>query len=352
VLDQAAEALQAQLLPMCALLVREAGKTWASAVAEVREAIDFLRYDAQQARAHLQAPDTAPDTPALGPVLCISPWNFPLAIFTGQVAAALAAGNAVLAKPAEQTPLVAAQAVALLHAAGVPRAALQLLPGTGDTVGAALVADERVQGVLFTGSTEVARLIQRSLAGRLGAHGQPVPLVAETGGQNAMVVDSSALTEQVVQDVLVSAFDSAGQRCSALRVLCVQAEALPRLREMLLGAMAEQRLGQPQQLATDVGPLIDADALANVQRHIQQMRQSGLPVWQPLAQQLPAGGHFVAPTLVEIDRLDRLQREVFGPVLHLLPYARDQLPQLLAQVNDTGYGLTCGVHTRIGHQEC
>ncbi len=232
-LEAAADRLEADTERLVPLLVREAGKTCANAVAEVREAVDFLRYYARQVR---ESFDNATHRP-LGPVVCISPWNFPLAIFTGQVAAALAAGNTVLAKPAEQTPLVAAHAVRTLWAAGVPPAAVQLLAGPGETVGASLVADPRVQGVLFTGSTDVARLLQRALAGRVGVNGQPVPLVAETGGQNAMVVDSSALAEQVVADVVNSAFDSAGQRCSALRVLCLQREVADRGIEMLLGAV-------------------------------------------------------------------------------------------------------------------
>jgi RHH-type proline utilization regulon transcriptional repressor/proline dehydrogenase/delta 1-pyrroline-5-carboxylate dehydrogenase len=344
-LEAAADALSADTELLCTLLVREAGKTFANAVAEVREAVDFLRYDAAELRRHF---DNATHRP-LGAVVCISPWNFPLAIFTGQVAAALAAGNTVLAKPAEQTPLVAAAAVQALHAAGVPRAVLQLLPGRGETVGAALVNDARTQGVLFTGSTEVARLLQRALAGRLGAHGQPVPLIAETGGQNAMVVDSSALAEQVVADVVTSAFDSAGQRCSALRVLAVQREAADRVLEMLIGAMREQQLGDPRQLATDVGPVIDAEARAGIERHIECMRRAGRRVVQPLAAPEPAhrGGHFVVPTLIEIASLAELEREVFGPVLHVLRYERDELPRLIEQINATGYGLTCGVHTRI-----
>ncbi len=341
ILDSAADALQAATERLLPLLMREAGKTAANAVAEVREAVDFLRYDAAELRRDF---DNASHRP-LGAVVCISPWNFPLAIFCGQIAAALAAGNVVLAKPAEQTPLVAAEAVRLLHAAGVPRGALQLLPGRGETVGAALVADARVQGVLFTGSTEVARLLQRQLAERLGAHGQPVPLIAETGGQNAMIVDSSALAEQVVQDVLSSAFDSAGQRCSALRLLCVQREAAPRLREMLVGAMHELRLGDPRQLATDVGPVIDDEARAGLQRHIDAMRAKGFEVTQPLA--APEAGCFVPPTLIQIPSLAELQREVFGPVLHFMPYERDALPALIGQINATGYGLTGGVHTRI-----
>ena len=241
-LERAADALEADMPRLLGLLAREAGKTCANGVAEVREAVDFLRYYAVQARSAFDSYVPA----SLGPVVCISPWNFPLAIFTGQVAAALAAGNPVLAKPAEQTPLIAAEAVRVLWAAGIPQAALQLLPGRGEVVGARLVADARVQGVMFTGSTEVARILQRTLAQRLGAHGQPVPLIAETGGQNAMIVDSSALAEQVVADVVASAFDSAGQRCSALRVLCVQEDAAERIVQMLKGAMAELQLGAPR----------------------------------------------------------------------------------------------------------
>jgi RHH-type proline utilization regulon transcriptional repressor/proline dehydrogenase/delta 1-pyrroline-5-carboxylate dehydrogenase len=344
-LDRAADRLQDEIVPLVALLVREAGKTRAAAVAEVREAVDFLRYYAHEARAGLDGVSHR----ALGPVACISPWNFPLAIFVGQVAAALAAGNPVLAKPAEQTPLVAGEAVRALHAAGVPRDVLQLLPGPGETVGAALVADARVQGVLFTGSTEVARRLQRTLAGRLGADGRPVPLVAETGGQNAMVVDSSALPEQVVADVLASAFDSAGQRCSALRLLCVQREAADRLLSMLAGAMRELRTGDPRELATDVGPVIDEAARRSIERHLEAMRAVGRTVVQPGAAlgPVPARGTFVVPALVEIDDVAVLEREVFGPVLHVLRYDRADLDRVLAAVAATGYGLTFGVHTRI-----
>jgi RHH-type proline utilization regulon transcriptional repressor/proline dehydrogenase/delta 1-pyrroline-5-carboxylate dehydrogenase len=262
------------------------------------------------------------------------------------VAAALAAGNVVLAKPAEQTPLVAAAAVRALHAAGVPRGALQLLPGRGETVGAALVADARVQGVLFTGSTDVARLLQRTLAGRLTAQGRPVPLIAETGGQNALIVDSSALAEQAVNDAVASAFDSAGQRCSALRLLCVQDDVAERVTAMLHGAVRELRIGDPRHLATDVGPVIDAEAQAAIEGHVQAMRARGRRVWRA---ETPAGtrGHFVPPTVIEIDGVADLEREVFGPVLHLLRYRRDALPQLLEAINGTGYGLTQGVHTRI-----
>ena len=345
VLEHAADAMEADTPRLIGLLVREAGKTCANAVSEIREAVDFLRYYAAQVRASF---DNASHQP-LGAVLCISPWNFPLAIFTGQIAAALAAGNTVLAKPAEQTPLIAAQAVRVLWSAGVPRAALQLLPGPGETVGAALVADPRVQGVLFTGSTEVARLIQRALSQRLAHDGRPVTLVAETGGQNAMVVDSSALTEQVVQDVLASAFDSAGQRCSALRVLCLQADGADRVLAMLHGAVSELRLGSPAQLAADVGPVIDRTAREGIESHIATMRAKGRRVTQPLVAEPEASAHgsFVAPTLIEIEHLSELQREVFGPVLHVLRYPREGLDALLDDIHASGYGLTLGLHTRI-----
>jgi RHH-type transcriptional regulator, proline utilization regulon repressor / proline dehydrogenase / delta 1-pyrroline-5-carboxylate dehydrogenase len=282
----------------------------------------------------------------LGPVVCISPWNFPLAIFTGQVAAALAAGNTVLAKPAEETPLVAAEAVRLLHAAGVPADALQLLPGAGD-VGAALVGDPRVMGVMFTGSNAVARLIQRQLAGRLAPNGQPVPLVAETGGLNAMIVDSSALAEQVVGDVIASAFDSAGQRCSALRILCLQEDVAERTLAMLRGALRELAIGNPDRLATDIGPVISAEARAAIEAHVDAMRGRGHPVERlPLPADCGAGT-FVAPTIIEIKRIGDLEREVFGPVLHVLRFKRRELDALVEDINRTGYGLTFGLHTRI-----
>jgi RHH-type proline utilization regulon transcriptional repressor/proline dehydrogenase/delta 1-pyrroline-5-carboxylate dehydrogenase len=279
-------------------------------------------------------------------VLCISPWNFPLAIFTGQVAAALAAGNPVLAKPAEETPLVAAEAVRLLHEAGIPRRVLQLVPGAGE-VGAALVADPRITGVMFTGSTDVARLIQRELAGRLTPAGHPVPLVAETGGLNAMVVDSSALPEQVVGDVLASAFDSAGQRCSALRILCVQEDIADRVLPMLKGAMAELSLGDPGRLATDVGPVISAEARDGILGHVETMRARGHAVHQTAIPAGAAHGTFVPPTLIEIGRVADVEREVFGPVLHVLRFRRQDLDDVIRGINATGYGLTFGLHTRI-----
>ncbi len=345
VLERAADLMESELQPLMGLLVRESGKTFANAIAEVREAVDFLRYYAAQARNHFANESHRP----LGPVVCISPWNFPLAIFSGQVCAALAAGNTVLAKPAEQTPLIAAQAVRILREAGVPAGAVQLLPGRGETVGAALIADERVRGVMFTGSTEVAGIISRNLAGRLNAQGRTIPLIAETGGQNAMIVDSSALTEQVVMDVISSAFDSAGQRCSALRVLCVQDDVAERVIRMLKGAMAEYKVGSPEHLSTDIGPVIDAEAKANIERHIKAMGDKGRRVHQIARTQEGAcnRGTFVLPTLIELDSLDELGSEVFGPVLHLVRYPRAKLGELLAQINDSGYGLTLGVHTRI-----
>jgi RHH-type proline utilization regulon transcriptional repressor/proline dehydrogenase/delta 1-pyrroline-5-carboxylate dehydrogenase len=343
ILEGAADHLEAQMSRLISLIVREAGKTAANAVGEVREAVDFLRYYAAQVRT-----DPTLAAAPLGAVVCISPWNFPLAIFTGQVAAALAAGNSVLAKPAEQTPLIAAQAVALLHDAGIPRDVLQLLPGRGEVVGAALVADPRIRGVMFTGSTEVARLLQRSLAGRLDERGRPITLIAETGGQNAMIVDSSALPEQVVLDVIASAFDSAGQRCSALRVLCLQQEVADRILPMLEGAMQELEVGSPDRLSVDVGPVIDEEARRGIEAHIEAMRARGRRVFQPVASAAARShGCYVAPTLIEIGGIGELNREVFGPVLHVLRYRREAQAVLLDAINATGYGLTLGMHSRI-----
>ena len=345
ILERAADLMEAEIQPLMGLLAREAGKTYANAIAEVREAVDFLRYYAVQARNDFSNDAHRP----LGPVVCISPWNFPLAIFSGQVAAALAAGNPVLAKPAEQTPLIAAQAVRILLEAGIPEGVVQLLPGRGETVGARLVGDDRVKGVMFTGSTEVARLLQRNIAGRLDSQGRPIPLIAETGGQNAMIVDSSALTEQVVIDVVSSAFDSAGQRCSALRVLCLQEDSADRVIEMLKGAMAENRLGNPERLSVDIGPVIDAEAKAGIEKHIQAMRDKGRNVYQVAiadSEEIKRGT-YVMPTLIELESFDELQREIFGPVLHVVRYKRKELDQLIGQINASGYGLTLGVHTRI-----
>lgn len=348
ILERAAQLMENQCEMLMGLLVREAGKTYSNAVAEVREAVDFLRYYAAQVR-ELFSQDTHRP---LGVVVCISPWNFPLAIFTGQVAAALAAGNSVLVKPAEQTPLIAAQAVRLLHQAGVPVGALQFLPGDGPQVGAALVADERVNAVMFTGSTQVAQLLNRTLATRLNEQGKPRVLVAETGGLNAMIVDSSALTEQVVSDVLASAFDSAGQRCSALRILCIQEDVAQQTLTMLQGAMEQLRMGNPERLSTDVGPVIDSEAKAGIEQHIQSMREKGKKVFQAALahdedMQDWAQGTFVQPTLIELDSVAELTHEIFGPVLHVVRFKGNELPALVEQINSLGYGLTLGVHTRI-----
>jgi len=348
ILERAAQIMEGQMQKLMGILVREAGKTYNNAIAEVREAVDFLYYYAGMVRDDFDNETHRP----LGPVVCISPWNFPLAIFTGQIAAALAAGNSVLAKPAEQTPLIAAQAVQILLDAGVPPGVLQLLPGQGETVGAQLTGDNRVRGVMFTGSTAVATLLQRNLAGRLDQHGRPVPLVAETGGMNAMIVDSSALTEQVVVDIVASAFDSAGQRCSALRLLCIQEDVADHTLKMLRGAMAECRMGNPERFSTDIGPVIDAEAKANIDRHIQAMRNKGFTVYQAV-QDNPQdskewnSGTFVKPTLIELDQVSDLDKEIFGPVLHVVRFTRNTLPQLVEQINASGYGLTLGVHTRI-----
>lgn len=337
-LDRAADLFEIHRLELMALAIREAGKSLPNAIAEIREAVDFLHYYAAQVR-------HAPNQLALGPVACISPWNFPLAIFTGQVAAALAAGNVVLAKPAEQTPLIAYRAVQLLHEAGIPTAALQLLPGRGEVVGAGLCGDSRIKGVIFTGSTEVAQLINRTLALRAADEMIDIPLIAETGGQNALIVDSSALPEQVVQDAISSAFDSAGQRCSALRVLFLQEEIADKTIKMLKGAMQELRIGQPDRLATDIGPVIDTEAQQNLLKHINLLKATAVDYY---SLNLPsAGGTFVAPTMLEIKSLSELTHEVFGPVLHIIRYKRAQLPELINEINASGYGLTLGIHSRI-----
>ena len=353
ILEGAADRFEAARDEFIALLVCEAGKTIGDALAELREAVDFLRYYAQRSRlefgAGLALPGPTGESNEIrlrgrGVFVCISPWNFPLAIYTGQVAAALAAGNAVIAKPAEQTPLVAALATRLLHAAGVPGEVLQFLPGDGARVGARLTADRRVAGVAFTGSNETAGLIQRALAGRPG----PIAtLIAETGGQNAMIVDSSALPEQVVSDALQSAFGSAGQRCSALRVLCLQEEIADRVETLLAGAMQQLTVGDPALLATDVGPVIDAEALARLEAHAARIVQGARWSYRLQRPAAHAHGDFCAPLAVEIPSFAVLEREVFGPVLHVLRWRARDLDGLVDAINGTGYGLTLGVHTRI-----
>lgn len=339
-LERAADLLEARMDMLLGLIMREAGKSAPNAIAEAREAIDFLRYYAQQARGGLNKAE------AIGPIICISPWNFPLAIFTGQVAAALVAGNTVLAKPAEETPLIAAQAVAVLHEAGVPRNVVQLVLGAGE-IGAALVDAPETCGVIFTGSTEVAKLIQRQLATRTLPDGSPIPLIAETGGQNAMIVDSSALPEQVVRDVIASAFDSAGQRCSALRILCVQEDIADEVLDMLHGAVAELRIGSTDALCVDVGPVISTKARATISKHIERMSEAGHRVEQLELDEGMLHGTFVAPTMIEISDIGDLGREVFGPVLHVMRYRRKDLGKVMRQINATGYGLTFGLHSRI-----
>ncbi|MCZ6862838.1 MAG: bifunctional proline dehydrogenase/L-glutamate gamma-semialdehyde dehydrogenase PutA [Alphaproteobacteria bacterium] len=352
-LDRTGDLFEEHLPELMALAVREAGKTVPDALSEVREAVDFCRYYAARARAEFAEPSILPGPTGernelalhgRGVFVCISPWNFPLAIFAGQIAASLAAGNAVLAKPAEQTPLMAAHAVRLMHQAGIPEQVLQLLPGEGPSVGAALVGDERIDGVAFTGSSETARAINRTLAARSGPI---VPLIAETGGQNVLIVDSSALTEQVVADVLASAFNSAGQRCSALRVLFIQEDVAAHTLATLAGAMDELVIGDPSLLSTDIGPVIDKQAQAMLVAHAERMDSVGQLVH---ALSIPAGlknGIFFGPRVFEIDRLDILEGEVFGPILHVIPYKADRLGSVIDAVNATGYGLTLGVHTRI-----
>ena len=338
-LRRAADAMEREMGALVGLMVREAGKTFANGVAEVREAVDFLRFYANETeRLEAGCP--------LGVVAAISPWNFPLAIFTGQVVAALGAGNPVVAKPAEETPLVAAEAVRILHAAGVPEDALQLLPGDGE-VGAALVADGRVEGVAFTGSFEAAKAIQKTLAKRLTRDGRPIPFVAETGGRNVMIVDSSALAEQVVLDVLASAFDSAGQRCSALRILSLQDDVADRILEMLKGATRELEVGPPENLSTDVGPLISEEAKARVEDHLAEMRARGFRVTQGSLPDACAQGSFVAPAIVELGAISDVMEEVFGPVLHVARHRAEDLDRVVDEANASGHALTFGLHTRI-----
>ncbi len=355
ILRDAAQALQERLPTFCALLVQEGRKTWGDANAEVREAIDFLRYYAVEAE-RVMAPQTLPSPcPGVtgesnvltlrgrGTWVCISPWNFPLAIFLGQVSAALAAGNCVLAKPAEQTPAVAMAAIRLMHEAGVPADVLQGLHGPGETLGAALVAQAGIAGVAFTGSTQVAKLIQRTLA---ATEGPIVPLIAETGGLNAMLVDPSALPEQVCDAVLQSAFRSAGQRCSALRLLCVHEDIAEPVLQMIAGAARELRVGDPARIDTDVGPLIDAEAHAKVLAQLERLRREARPLWDAPMPNQPDVPQLLAPQAFEVDSPARVGQEIFGPVLQVWRWRGD--PQaVIEQVNRLGYGLTLGIQTRI-----
>ena len=334
ILRRAADLYEANATEFYLLCTREAGKILSDAVSEVREATDFLRYYATEA-------ERLRDGTPLGVVTCISPWNFPLAIFTGQIAAALVAGNAVLAKPAETTPLIAGRAVALLHEAGVPHDALQLVPGRGDTVGTALTSDPRIGGVVFTGSLATAKAIDRAMADNLDP---AAPLIAETGGLNAMIVDSTALPEQAVRDILASAFQSAGQRCSALRVLYLQEETVDKVLEMLLGAIDELAVGDPAMLATDIGPVIDVRAKAKIDAHIAAFAERGAMLKQLAT---PIGGTFVGPAVLKVTGIGDLDQEIFGPVLHVATFKANELDKVIADINAAGYGLTFGLHTRI-----
>ncbi len=337
ILRRAADLYEENVAELTALACREAGKILLDGIAEVREAVDFLRYYADEAeRLEEEEPGSG-----RGAFVCISPWNFPLAIFSGQVAAALAAGNAVLAKPAEQTPLIAARAVELMREAGLPEAALQLLPGDGPSVGGPLTSDPRIAGVCFTGSTEVAQIIHRALAANAGPD---AVLIAETGGLNAMIVDSTALVEQAVRDIVASSFQSAGQRCSALRMLYVQEEARERLLEMLYGALDALTVGDPWDAATDVAPVIDEEAQRDISAYVDKARQAG-NVLKTLP--TPSTGCYVTPAVVQVGGIGELEREVFGPVLHVASFKARDIDKVVDAINARGYGLTFGLHTRI-----
>lgn len=352
ILERVAELFEAHRAELAARIIREGGRTITDALNEVREAVDYCRYYAAQARQHFEHPIILPGITGeksqlrwvgRGVFICISPWNFPVAIFTGQVVAALAAGNSVIAKPAALTSLCAAYVVHLLHMAGIPKAVLHFLPGSGSEIGMKLVSDVRVAGVAFTGSTSTAWQINRALS-----QGERIlPFIAETGGQNCMIVDSSALPEQVVKDVLASAFNSAGQRCSALRVLFSQQEIAPQIVEMLAGAMDELCLGDPMLLSTDIGPVISCAARDDLRRHCEQMNHDAhLIKALPLPQGYEQGNYF-APRLYEIEKLGQLQQEVFGPVLHIIRYQASRLSEVVKAINNSGYGLTLGIHSRI-----
>lgn len=352
-LEKLAILLEKHAFQLLQLLCWEAGKTWSDALSELREAIDFCYYYAAMAKQCLEAPMVLKgytgelnelSLKGLGSILCISPWNFPLAIFTGQVLAALVAGNVVLAKPAEQTSLIATYVTDLIHEAGVPPTVMQLLPGKGEEIGAFLVADQRIKAILFTGSTKTAALIQLSLAKR---GGPIIPFIAETGGQNAMLVDASAHLEQVTMDVLLSAFGSAGQRCSSLRVLYLQEEIYERALHLIKGAMAELRLGDPSFFSTDLGPVIDKAAYEMLHRHLDDCRQKYQLLYQCPLTKACNQGFFIPPSLVAIPHISVLTQEFFGPILHVIPYSAKDLAQVITQVNSTGYGLTFGVHSRI-----
>lgn len=355
IIQSFATLLESNRETILALLCLEAGKTWNDGVAELREAVDFCHYYSSMAEHLLATPRTLVgytgeinqlSLHGRGTVLCISPWNFPLAIFVGQIVAALVTGNCVIAKPAEQTPLIAYFAVNLLIKAGVPVGVVQLLLGDGARIGEMLITDKRVKAVMFTGSNQTASIINTALVNR---GGEIIPFIAETGGQNAMIVDSSALLEQVVVDVITSAFGSAGQRCSGLRVTYIQEEVYPRFVELLKGAMAELDIGNPAWLSTDVGPVIDKDALYMLERHVDDMKKKYDIIYQCELSEACSKGYFMPPTAIAIDSIQALDHEVFGPVLHVISYKRKALDNVISDINNTGYGLTLGIHSRINH---
>jgi len=334
-LRKVADLYEENTLELFALATREAGKSLSDAVAEIREAVDFAHYYANEGVRYEHSGK------AIGPVVCISPWNFPLAIFTGQILANLVAGNVVLAKPAEQTSLLAVRAVELMHQAGVPKDAIQLVPGTGATVGAGLTSDSRVAGVCFTGSTNTAKVIDKAMAEHLAPD---AVLVAETGGLNAMIVDSTALPEQVVRDVLASSFQSAGQRCSALRMLYVQKDIADSLLKMLYGAMEELGIGDPWLLSTDVGPVIDEPSAKKIIDHCKKFENKN-QLLKKLS--VPHKGHFVSPAVIKVDGIEDLEEEIFGPVLHVATFDAKDIDKIVDDINARGYGLTFGVHSRV-----
>jgi RHH-type proline utilization regulon transcriptional repressor/proline dehydrogenase/delta 1-pyrroline-5-carboxylate dehydrogenase len=352
-LERTADLYEEHAEEFFSLCIREAGKTLIDAVLEVREAVDFLRFYASEARRQFTRPLPLPGPTGeqnelrlhgRGVIAAISPWNFPLAIFTGLTSAPLAAGNAVIAKPAGQTPLIAALAVDLMHDAGIPRDIVQLAPGSGRVVGGTLTAHPLLAGVVFTGSTETARMINRTLAER---DGPIIPFVAETGGQNAMIVDSSALPEQVTRDVISSAFQSAGQRCSALRVLFVQEDVADGMIRMIAGAMETLKVGDPSDLATDVGPVIDEAAKKVLEEHLQWLDKNAKKICVLTPPKEAAHGCFVAPAFYEIQSLSQLNRENFGAILHVIRFPGDKLDKVVEDINATGYGLTLGLQSRI-----
>ncbi|MBI3772621.1 MAG: bifunctional proline dehydrogenase/L-glutamate gamma-semialdehyde dehydrogenase PutA [Gammaproteobacteria bacterium] len=352
ILEKAADLFEEHRSELIALCIREGGRTLVDALNEVREAIDFCRYYALLARQEFDAPKLMPGVTGernelrlcgRGVFVCISPWNFPVAIFTGQITAALAAGNSVIAKPAGLTPLCAAHVIQLLHQAGIPGDVLHLLPGSGSALGAKLLNDPRISGVAFTGSTDTARLINQTLAQQTTI----LPLIAETGGQNVMIADSSALPEQVMQDAMISAFNSAGQRCSALRVLFVQQELAPRIIKLMQGAMDQLQIGDPSLLVTDIGPVISHGAVATLKQHADRMAKEATLIHSVVLPAECSRGSFFAPRVYEIDSLGRLQGEVFGPILHVVRYQANHLNHVIDAINNAGYGLTLGIHSRI-----